>query len=109
MLEDDVRRLEEALKRGPLDEAKRKELLGLLGRLKAELERLAETQGEGARSIAGFAGVAAHEATREERSPELLKHALEGLELSAAGFETSHPDLARAVNDVCLMLSRIGI
>lgn len=109
MLEDDVKKLEEALKRGPLDEAKRKEMLGVIGRLKAELERLAETHGEQARSIAGLAGAAAHEATRDERSAELLKQALSSLELSAAEFETSHPDLARTINDVSLMLSRIGI
>ena len=54
------------------DERKR-ELLQLLGTLKSEVGTLAKTHGEQANSIAGFAEVSAHEATREKQNPESLR------------------------------------
>ncbi len=84
-------------------------LLELLAALKAEVGRLSATHEEHARSIAGYAQVAAHEAAREKKSPQLLRHSREGLALSVKGFEVSHPRLVEVVNDLCTMLSQIGI
>ena len=53
--------------------------------------------------------MAAHEATRQDKSPALMKHSVEGLALSAEGFEASHPKLVGIVNEICTMLARIGI
>lgn len=110
MIEDAVKKLEEAIRRlESQDVAKRAELLGALDALKGELARVTESESEKARSVAGFAEVAAHEATRGEKPSGLLKHALEGLAMSAKGFEVSHPRLVEAVDRLATMLARIGI
>lgn len=85
------------------------ELLNLFGTLKEEISELSETQSEEAESITGFTQISAHEATRQERNPQLLKLSLEGLASSVSGFETSHPTLAETVNSICHILSNMGI
>ncbi|MBI4659137.1 MAG: DUF4404 family protein [Verrucomicrobia bacterium] len=92
-----------------IKEANKAELLGLLSTLKSEIEELSKTHGEQAQSIAGFTNVSAHEATREEKDPRLVKLALDGLSASVAEFENSHPKLVEIVNRICLTLSNIGI
>ena len=77
--------------------------------LKAEIERLSKSHPEHARSISQLADLAHHEATRKQKSPHLFKHALEGLLLSAQGFEVSHPKLVAAINEFCETLAQIGI
>src|SRR6266436_5646737 len=62
------------------------ELLNLLTELKTEITKLSQTHGEEAMSITGFAGVSAHEATRQDRNPQLLQLSLDGLSSSAKGF-----------------------
>lgn len=110
MLEDTVKKMEEAIRKLQSLQGKDKaEMLALLSSLKAEVERLSKTHGEQAHSIASLADMAAHEATRRDRSPDLLKHSQEGLALSARGFEASHPELVAAINELCTMLARIGI
>jgi len=110
MLEDTLKRIDDAVRRVESSDSEHKEeLLALLSSLKSEIERLSRTHGEQARSIAGFTDVAAHEATRKERSANLLDHSLEGLALSAKDFETSHPQLVDTINRICTMLARIGI
>jgi hypothetical protein len=88
---------------------KKKELAGLFSKLKAELGKLSKTHKEHAKSIAGFAQVASHQALRKEKEPSLLKLSVEGLSTSVQDFETSHPQLVKTANDICLLLSRIGI
>jgi prefoldin subunit 5 len=90
------------------DERKR-ELLQMLGTLKAEVGTLAKTHDEQAQSIAGFTQASAHEATRENQNPESLEHSLQGLRSSVDGFEQSHPKLVQIVNNISNTLSNLGI
>ena len=88
---------------------KREELLGLLAALKSEVASLAEADREQAQSIAGFTAVSAHEATRDEKNPELVQLSLTGLARSVEGFEESHPKLVQLVNSISTTLSNLGI
>ena len=92
-----------------LSEERKRELLQLLGTLKSEIGRLSGTHDEQAQSIAGFAELSAHEATRQQQNPQSLHHSLEGLRSSVEGFEKSHPQLVRIVNSISNMLSNLGI
>ena len=94
----------EALKPEP-----RRELKRLLNRLKSELAELSKTHNEQARSISGFAQVAAHEATRTGQNPRLLSHALDGLKASVEEFEASHPKLVQTVGAITNLLASMGI
>lgn len=87
----------------------KKELIDLLNQLKAEVSKLPESERDAAESIAGFTRVSAHEATREERNPRLLKLSVEGLRGSVAGLESSHPRLVQIVNSMCTTMSNLGI
>ena len=90
------------------DERKR-ELLQLLATLKTEVGALSKTHGEQAESIAQFARISAHEATRGEQSPELRELSVRGLQSSVEGFEKSHPHLVEIVNRISNTLSNLGI
>lgn len=110
MIRDTIGKIEERLRdSGSLSDENRRELLKLLGTLKAEVSQLSENDAEKAQSIAGFTAVSAHEATREERNPELVELSLKGLSRSVEGFEESHPKLVQAVNSICTTLSNLGI
>jgi len=85
------------------------ELLNLLTELKTEITKLSQTHGDEAMSITGFADLSTHEATRQERNPQLLQLSLEGLSSSAKGFEVSRPRLVEIVNSISLMLSNSGV
>ena len=90
------------------DERKR-ELLQLLATLKSEVAELSKTHGEQAQSIAEFAKISAHEATRGKQSPELRELSVRGLQSSVEGFEKSHPHLVEIVNPISNTLSNLGI
>ena len=92
-----------------VNEERKRELLQLLGTLKSEVGALSKTHEEQARSIAGFAQLSAHEATRTKQNPQSLHHSLEGLRSSVEGFEKSHPQLVRIVNNISNTLSNLGI
>lgn len=92
-----------------LDEASRHELLALLATLKSEMKSLDASKRDHAESIAGFAGAAAHEATRSERNPALLRFAVEGLSTSVKALEAEHRPLVETVNGICAMLANLGI
>lgn len=110
MLKDTVNKIESAIdKINTIEDRKKHELIELLGVLKNEIGQLHETHGEHAKSIAGFAEIAAHEAARQNKSPDLQKLSIEGLSSSVKGFEVSHPKLVDTVNEICVLLSRIGI
>jgi hypothetical protein len=110
MIQETIARIEARLRatKGVQDPS-RAEVLQLLATLKAEIEELENTHEEHARSIAGFAQVSAHEATRPDRKPRLLDLSLQGLRSSVEGFETSHPRLVQAVNAICNALANLGI
>ena len=88
---------------------RKRELLDLLGRLKTEMDTLAKTNDEQAESIAGFAQLSAHEATRGEQNPELRELSVRGLRSSVEGFEKSHPQLVQIVNNISNTLANLGI
>jgi hypothetical protein len=88
---------------------RKRELLQLLGNLKSEVGALEKTHGEQAQSIAEFAKLSAHEATREKPNPQLREISVSGLRSSIAGFEQSHPRLAEIVNRISSTLSNLGI
>jgi Mg2+ and Co2+ transporter CorA len=87
----------------------KRELLQLLGTLKSEVGALEKTHNEQAESIAGFARLSAHEATRTKPNPQSLDHSLQGLRSSVDGFEKSHPKLVQIVNAISNTLSNLGI
>ena len=87
----------------------KQELLKLLGTLKTEVAALSKTHGEEADSIAGFAQLSAHEATRTEPNPQLRKISAQGFRSSVDGFEQSHPKLVQIVNSISNTLANLGI
>lgn len=110
MIEDTIGKIEDRIRSTEaVQEDRRHELLQLLGTLKSEVAELSKTHEEQAQSIAGFTEVSAHEATRAEQDPELLKLSLEGLGSSVRGFEESHPRLVQIVNAISSTLSNLGI
>ena len=110
MLQQTIDKIEEKLRKAEsLNEEKKSEVLNLLSTLKVEIAELSKTHNEQAESITGFAQISAHEATRQEKDTELLKLSIEGLGSSVRGFESSHPRLVNVVNDICSMLSNLGI
>ena len=109
MIDDTIGKIETKIQNADtIKEDRRRELLDLLGTLKSEVAQLSETHGEEAQSIAGFTEVSAHEATRTEQNPELLKLSLEGLTSSVQGFESSHPRLVHIVNAISSTLANLG-
>ena len=110
MLRDTIGKIEERLRdSASLTAQQRTELLALLATLKSEVDGLARTHADEAQSIAGFTAVSTHEATREERNPELVKLSLKGLSSSVEGFEQTHPKLVQSVNAIATALSNLGI
>lgn len=110
MIQDTISRLEAQIQDSKnLPPARRAELTSLLSTLKSEVNELAKTHSEQAESIAGFARVSAHEATRSQPNQQALQHSLGGLEASVSGFEGSHPRLVQIVNSICNTLSNLGI
>jgi hypothetical protein len=110
MIQDTIAKIEERIRTaGGVGDENRAELLHLLGTLKSEVGGLSQTHADQAQSIAGFTAVSAHEATREEKNPQLMQLSLDGLTKSVAEFEASHPKLVEAVNRICTTLSNLGI
>jgi len=110
MLKDTLSKIEAAITRlETLDSARKEELGILLQKLKSEVEGLPESQQDKASSMANFAQAAVHEATRETVDEKLKELSINGLGHSVKSFEASHPVLVDTVNDICLMLSGIGI
>jgi hypothetical protein len=110
MLKDTLSKIESAIARlDKPDTAEKRELAALLQKLKAEVGGLPPELLEKANSMANFAQAAAHEASREKGDEKLKSLSIEGLSYSVKSFEASHPVLVDTVNDICLMLARIGI
>ncbi len=77
MIEKTISEIEAKISGAESVSAERKqELLKLLGTLKTEVAKLSKTHGEQADSIAGFAQLSAHEATRAEQNPQLRELSL---------------------------------
>lgn len=110
MIEDTVGKIEAKIRGSEnISDARKRELLQLLGTLKSEITTFSKTNGEQAESIAGFTERSAHEAMRSNQNPELLDLSLKGLSSSVGGFEKSHPQLVEIVNTISTTLSNLGI
>jgi len=110
MIEDTLGKIEAKIQGADtIPDERRRVLLELVGTLKSEVGELSKTHSEQAQSIAGFAEVSAHEATRAEQNPRLLRLSLEGLSSSVQELEKSHPRLVRIVNAISNTLSNLGI
>ena len=110
MLQQTIDKIEQRLRNTEvISEENKSELINLVSTLKVEIADLSKTHNEQAESITGFAALSTHEATRQEKNPELLKLSIEGLGSSVRDFESSNPRLVNVVNDICSMLSNLGI
>jgi len=110
MVQNTIEQIEEKIrKNNSLSSNNKTELLDLLAKLKPEITKLSQVQSEHAESIAGFVERSAHEATRQEKNPTLLKIAADGLSASVKGFESSHPKLVETVNYIATSLANIGL
>lgn len=103
IIEDKIR------KNSSLPDVNKAELLDLLEKLKPEIMNLANAKTEHAESITGFIERSTHEAMRNEKNPDLLKIAVNGLSASVKGFEVSHPELVENVNYIANALANMGI
>lgn len=92
-----------------LDSAQREALLRLVDELRKELAILAQDNPEHARSVAGLAETSAYESTRQEPSPRVHRLSLDALEAAVDGLEQEYPSLVRCINEICLLLSNMGI
>ena len=109
MIQDTLSKIDARIGQSGVKDDSKAELLMLLGTLKSEVAELSQTHSEEAQSIAGFTQISAHEATRDEPNPALVKHSLDGLAASVDGFEKTHPSLVAIVNRICTTLSNLGI
>jgi chromosome segregation ATPase len=110
MIEDTIGEIEAKIQAADaIKEERRRELLQLLRTLKSEVAELSKTHQDQAQSIAGFTQISAHEATRADQDPHLLKLSLEGLDSSVKELEESHPRLVQIVNAISQTLSNLGI
>ena len=110
MIEDTIGKIEAKIQNAEaIKDERRHELLQLLGTLKSEVAELSKTHNEQAQSIAGFAEISTHEATRSEQNPQLLNLSLQGLNSSVQELEKSHPRLVQLVNAISNTLSNLGI
>ena len=110
MIENTIGEIEAKIGGAESVSAERKaELLKLLGTLKTEVAALSKTHGEQADSIANFARLSAHEATRVDQNPQLREISLQGLRSSGGGFEQTHPRLVQIINAISKTLSDLGI
>ncbi|MCU0608394.1 MAG: DUF4404 family protein [Chitinispirillaceae bacterium] len=110
MVQETISRIETRIRANEaLSEEKKQELLALVGELKTEMAGLANKDSDSAQSVAGFAESLLHEAIREEKNEELLRHSLDGLKLSVNSFEVSHPTLVGLINTIGQTLWKMGI
>lgn len=110
MLKHTLEQIESKIKLSPnIPDEKKKEYFSLLNELNDEINELSKTEKEKAQSIKGFTKIAAHEATRDQLDPHLIKISLEGLSSSVREMHASYPKLVNTVNSICTFLSKIGI
>ncbi len=110
MLSHTLEKIEKKIKTSPnIPDLNKAEYIALLKTLNDEINELQKNQKEKAESIKGFTKISAHEATRTEINPNLIKISIEGLLSSVKGVEASYPRLTQTVNEICAFLSKIGI
>jgi len=106
-----IKKIEEKIQNNTaLGDAKKTELLELMGKLKLELEQLQKTDSSKAKTIAELAETSTQKAFDALTAVEVSSETpLKELETSVEEFEVSHPRLVRVINRICIMLSSIGI
>jgi len=110
MLKHSLEKIEKKIKLSPnIPDEKKEEYFNLLNSLNTEINKLQLSHNEQANSIKGFTKISAHEATRDEINPSLIKISLEGLSSSVKEFEVSYPRLVSIVNSMSSFLSKLGI
>ncbi len=110
MIQESLDKIKERLKKSQtIKENDKTELLNLLNTLQTEITGLSQTDKEHAESIARFAELSTHEATRTQKNPALFDLSIEGLVTSGRGFEISHPRLVAVINAFCNYLTDMGI
>ena len=109
MFDPTLARLEAEIQQAGISPEKKAELSKLIAALRTELGGLPQAHADQAKSIAGFAQVSAHEATRPSRRRELLETSLAGLEKSVEEFEATHPRVVQIVGALSNALSNVGL
>ena len=109
MVDETIARLQAELEGAEVGAEKRAELLRLLATLRTEVDQIARTDADQARSIAAFAHLSAQEATRPRPRRELLEVSLTGLRKSVQEFERTHPSLVEVVGSLATSLSNLGV
>lgn len=110
MIEETLGRIEKTVTATEsLSEQQKKDLLGLIGNLKNEINDLGDSYQDEAGTIARYAESSVKEAVKKTQNTELLNHSLEGLSLSVKNFEVSHPTLIGIINSIGQTLNNIGI
>ena len=96
MIKDTLAKIESRISQGQLQTEQKSELLELISKLRLEVESLSQINQDQAHSITAFTDASTHEAIRQEKNPDLLKAAIQGLSSSVDGFEKTHPRLVEA-------------
>ena len=110
MLKHTLEKIESKIKQSPnIPADKKTEYFELLNELNSEINELSRTEKEAAESIKGFTKITAHEATRDQPDPDLMKISLDGLSSSVRELHASYPKLVNTVNSICSFLSKLGI
>jgi len=110
MLKHTLEKIESKIKQSPnIPADKKKEYFELLNELNSGINELSLTEKETAESIKGFTKISAHEATRDQVDPHLIKISLDGLSSSVKELHASYPKLVNTVNSICSFLSKLGI
>ena len=110
MIDKTIRKIQDRIeKTDSIDGDRKRELLGLIETLDKEVKALSRTRREQAESVARFAELVTHEATRRERDASLVDASVKGLAASVQNFEVSHPRLVEIVNQMCMTLADMGI
>ncbi|OGR50738.1 MAG: hypothetical protein A2049_11120 [Elusimicrobia bacterium GWA2_62_23] len=110
MIKETLSKIEAAIAKIQAGEsAEKAELVALLKKLKDELATLPESRIDEVRSIGYFTETAAHEVTRENANVQLKNLSISGISYAVKGFEASHPQMVGVVNEICMILARMGI
>ena len=110
MLKHTLEQIKDKIELSPnIPEEKKDEYFNLLNDLNTEINKLQVLHNEQANSIKGFTKISAHEATRDEINPNLIKIAMDGLSSSVKELEISYPKLVSIVNSMSSFLSKLGI
>lgn len=109
MLADTLARLQSDIESAEIAPDKRAELVKSLAALREEIAALEKTDAEQARSVASFAQLSTHEATRTQPRAELRDLSLTGLRRSVQNLEKSHPRLVEAIGSLASALSSLGV